>query len=130
MTPSAQQAVQNRPRRAARAEHHHRSAALAPARRLFVEIGDEPIGVGIAGAKPPRLIEPQRVGGADRARRFVGHRGKPERGFLVRQRDIGSGKALGAERAEKPRQRLGPHRFFFIGAVDAVLLQPIAMDQG
>ena len=30
-----QQAVQNRPRRATRAEHHHRPAGLVPARRLF-----------------------------------------------------------------------------------------------
>ena len=42
----------------------------------FIEIGHEAIGVGVAGAEPPGLVEPQRVGGADRARRLVGHRRK------------------------------------------------------
>ena len=60
----------------------------------FIEIGHEAVGVGVAGAKPPGLVEPQRVGGADRPRRLVGHRRQLERGFLVRQRDIGAGKAL------------------------------------
>ena len=103
---------------------------FVPVGRFRFEIGDEAVGVGVAGAKPAGLVEPQRVGGADRPRRFVGHRRQPQGRFLVRQGHIGAGIAPLLERAEKARKILRPHRFFLVGAVNAVLREPIAMDRG
>ena len=127
--PFCQKSMQDRPRCAARAEHHHRTAALVPVGRLCVEIGHEAVGVGVARVEPPCPVEPQRVGRSDRSCRLVGHRRKPQRRLLVRKGDIGAPIAMLLERAEKPRQILGPHRFLLVSAVDAVLLQPVAMDQ-
>ena len=84
--------------------------------------------VGVVGNKFVAL-EPQRVGGAGSAGRGPCFGRCREGRLLVRQRDIAAGEALVAQSAQKTGDVIGLNRMAHIAAVDAVALQPIAMDQ-
>ncbi len=127
--PFGQETVHDRPCSTTGAEHHCRSPLLVPAGGRRVKIGDETVSVRIARIEPARLVEPQRVGGPDRARRLVGDRRRSQGRLFMRQGDIGAGIAALLERAEKLLKILRTYGFLFVGAIDPVLLEPVAMDQ-
>jgi ABC-type multidrug transport system ATPase subunit len=63
------------------------------------------------------------------ARRFLCFLGDGEGRLLVRHRHVAAAKAAVFQSAQKLRDLIGPHRFLGVAAVDAVFLQPIAVDQ-
>jgi hypothetical protein len=125
-----QQAVQDSSGRATRAEYDDGTLRLVPAGGFRFEIGHEAVSVGVAGMQRAAGVEPERVGGADRDRSIVRGFGRPQGGLLMRQRHIASCIAAGVERAEKLSEILRPHGFFLVGAINAVLFEPVAVDRG
>jgi len=121
--------VEDGPRCTACAKHHYWSPPLVPVRGLLVEVGHEAVSVGIAGVQPSRAVEPERIGGADRPRRFVGYGREPQRLRFMRQGHVGPGIAAVAKRAEEARELLRPHSFFLVGAIDAIEFEPVTMDR-
>ncbi len=126
---SLDQAVQHGARGATCAEHHHWAPSLVPAGRLLIKIGHEAVNVGVGRLQPSRAVEPERVGGADGACGSIGDVGSFERDQLMRQRDIGADIAVLRKRTDEVLGLLGRHGLLLVGAVDAVQLQPVAMDR-
>jgi hypothetical protein len=114
-------------RRAARPQHHRGVEPAVPARSRGVEIGDEALDVRIRGPQHP-AVEPERVGGADRARPRI-RVGQLQRRLLVRQRDIGADIAALRQTADEVRKGPGRHRLAAILGREPELPDPVVMDQ-
>ncbi len=120
------QRMDDSPRGSACAEHDG-CAARRPAVRALVEIGGEPLRIGVAAAKHA-VLEPQRVDRADAFRGLVAPPDRRKGCFLVRDRHIAAGKAFCAER-RKELPYIGRRDIDrLVAAGDPVFSQPVAMD--
>src|SRR5579862_3771131 len=121
-----EQRIDDRARRAAARSEERLAQFAVPAGRAGVEIVQESFDVGIGRAQ--HAVEPQRVGRADGARAIVRPRGGQRR-FLVRYCDVGADIAVLRERFHECAEFLRADRLAPIIAGDAVLFQPVIMNE-
>ena len=121
----------SRPNRTARdappAPSTSASSAIVPAGRAGVEIVDKTFDVGVGRAELA-ILEPQRVGRADRAGALVRLRQR-QRALLVRNGDVGADEAAQRQAEHEILELVGRHRLDDIAALDAERPQPVMMDQ-
>ena len=123
---AVEQAEHHRARRTAGAQHQ-RILALVPAGRAGVEIVDKAFDVGVGRAQLA-VLEPQRIGRADRARARIRLRQR-ERALLVRKCDVGADEAAQRQPEQEILELVGRHRLDDIAALDPERPQPVMMDQ-
>src|SRR4029077_9095209 len=70
------------------------------------------------------------IHGADACRRDIDLIDDGERGLLVGHGEIAAGKTLGGKAAQRRLEIRRPHGQQLVGAIDAMLLQPEAVQQG
>src|SRR5262245_52148109 len=114
-------------RRAAGAKHQRGRKAAIPTGRGGIKIGDEAFHVGIGRAQAT-TFEPERVGGADRARTIV-RLGQGQRRLLVRHRDVRPDVAALQEARDESRELIRRHRLAPVLSIEAVLFDPIVVNE-
>ncbi len=115
-------------RRAARPQQHGAFAGQRIIAQALAQGFRQAQGVGIAAFHMP-VAEHQQIDRAGLARRIVQAFGQGEGRFLVRHRHIDAAKAGAADRIDHHREVLGTHRQRHHRPVDAMLRQPMAMQQ-
>ena len=122
-----QQPVDHCARRAAGAEHDRMVEVAVPTRRAGVEIVQKAFDVGVGRVQEAAVVDPQRVGGADRVGAIVRH-GKVQRRLLVRHGDVGADIAARGKRLHEASEMLRLDRLAAIFAGDAVGFEPVIMN--
>ena len=124
---------------AARATRTARAAPPAPSTMALPDYRTRPApGVQIAkktkiigiGAEYPAVVDHQRIDRADGPGQRIDAVAQGKHRFLVRNGDIAAGEFAVAQALEKALQRVGRDIDRFIAAIDAVLGQPGAVNQG
>ena len=103
------------------------SSHLVPAGRAGVEIVDKAFDVGVGRAQLA-IVEPQRIGRADRAGALVRLRQR-KRALLVRNGDVGADEAAQRQPEDEILELVRRHRLDDVAALDAERAQPVMMDQ-
>ena len=83
----------------------------------------------VLSAIEPAVLEPQRIGGAGSRAAGLRLGLRRRRRLLVGQRDVAAGEAASRSVRKKCATSPGSTAMALVDAVDAVALQPIAMDQ-